>query len=1037
MALSLEDVITWYNRASDANTVVTYIDNMAQASAAEQQVIEACQAYAQDPSAENRARVNDAVNDWGDHLTDSLSLPYPGAGSPSDLLGALRNVYSPSPLGDEIASALDRFNESHNLPTPEGPILGLPERRMCRAFDDSFDRASNHQLLVDPLILDLDGDGIETLSSNGKILFDNNSDGIATGIGWVGRDDGFLVLDRNGNGQIDSGRELFGNDTQLASGEYATDGFAALNELDSNSDGIINSNDVAFTSLQVWRDIDSNGSSRSDELFSLTDLGITSISLAKTNDAYALGNGNSVSGTSSFIWADGRTGTVANAVLDENTVYSAYLDAVQVSAEASALPNVHGMGLVRDLNQAATLSNALLQTLTDYAHATSGAAQLLLIPDLITQWADTAPNPSVGTVNYEFHGGIQHYINNDANAGVTAEYAAMLAKVLVIETFEGRALAAQGATTVWVQISLINAAYDTLTGLVHDALLPQTRLKPYFDALTAIYTDTTIGIDLSGFKQLIAQNMALNSLEAFRDLVDMYRLRGTQLMNYGFNMTESLANYIAIYGMTSEVAALFEDGGVLAGSGVNDNLTSTLTHPTVLGLGGNDTISSDNGNNTLDGGAGDDIITDRGAGSNTLRGGAGNDTITYSYWSNNTIEGGAGNDLIKADYSQYGSAPYANTFIGGTGNDLIQSGGSADTYLFNRGDGQDTINDYGNGTAPGTDKLVFGAGIAKSDVVLSRSGEHLVIKVTDPANPLATDQITIENWNTAIYRIESVLFANGTEWTAQDLTNLSMTGSESAETLALWSDATWASGLGGNDNINSGNNDATVYGGDGNDTITDSSGNDILDGGAGDDIITDRGSSTNTNTLRGGAGNDTITYSYWSNNTIEGGAGNDLIKADYSQYGSAPYANTFIGGTGNDLIQSGGSADTYLFNRGDGQDTINDYGNGTAPGTDKLVFGAGIAKSDIIFSRSGNNLLVSSHGTTDSVAVESWYSSSAYQIEEIVLTDGTKLLNTQVDLLIQAMAQFSSTAGLTWDQALDQQPQEVEAVLAAYWQPIA
>jgi hypothetical protein len=64
----------------------------------------------------------------------------------------------------------------------------------------------------DPLILDLDGDGIETVGvdPNNPILFDHDGDGVKNGTGWVLPDDGFLVLDRNGNGVIDNGTELFG-----------------------------------------------------------------------------------------------------------------------------------------------------------------------------------------------------------------------------------------------------------------------------------------------------------------------------------------------------------------------------------------------------------------------------------------------------------------------------------------------------------------------------------------------------------------------------------------------------------------------------------------------------------------------------------------------------------------------------------------------------------------------------------------------------------------------------------------------------------
>jgi trimeric autotransporter adhesin len=92
----------------------------------------------------------------------------------------------------------------------------------------------------DPLTLDLDGDGLETvaLSATSPIYFDHDGDGVKNGTGWVKPEDGFLVMDRDGNGAIDTGRELFGDSTPLASGGIVADGFAALAQEDTNQDGI-------------------------------------------------------------------------------------------------------------------------------------------------------------------------------------------------------------------------------------------------------------------------------------------------------------------------------------------------------------------------------------------------------------------------------------------------------------------------------------------------------------------------------------------------------------------------------------------------------------------------------------------------------------------------------------------------------------------------------------------------------------------------------------------------------------------------------
>ena len=90
-----------------------------------------------------------------------------------------------------------------------------------------------------PLILDMNGDGIQTLAAKNGVVFDVNNDGQLEKSGWVGSTDALLVRDLNGDGQINDGGELFGVGTVLANGQKAKDGYAALSALDSNLDGLI------------------------------------------------------------------------------------------------------------------------------------------------------------------------------------------------------------------------------------------------------------------------------------------------------------------------------------------------------------------------------------------------------------------------------------------------------------------------------------------------------------------------------------------------------------------------------------------------------------------------------------------------------------------------------------------------------------------------------------------------------------------------------------------------------------------------------
>ena len=243
----------------------------------------------------------------------------------------------------------------------------------------------------DPLALDLDGDGIETLAANGYsgVLFDQNGDGIKRATGWVASDDGLLALDRNGNGIIDDGTELFGNNTTITDGVgagavgggMAESGLAALADLDTNADGLMNASDAQFANLRVWRDLNSDGISQSNELFTLNDLGITSLSTGGTLDVNTdLGNGNSIVNNGSFTWADGRKGDMADLALQEQTIYREFTDDVTITAAAAALPDIVATGPVRDLREAMSLdaSGSLTNLVSQISAATTRDEQKAL-----------------------------------------------------------------------------------------------------------------------------------------------------------------------------------------------------------------------------------------------------------------------------------------------------------------------------------------------------------------------------------------------------------------------------------------------------------------------------------------------------------------------------------------------------------------------------------------------------------------------------------------------------------------------------------
>lgn len=247
--------------------------------------------------------------------------------------------------------------------------------------------------IYDPIALDLDGDGIETVSANGFAgsLFDHDNDGIRTAGGWVSADDGLLVWDKNGNGRIDNGAELFGDNTALSNGSRAEHGYAALAQHDLNQDGIIDSRDAVFKQLRVWRDLNQDGISQEGELFTLEETGIASLNLAYQNTRRDLGNGNSTAQVGSYTKADGTSGEMADLLLDADHLHSRYADSVELTAEQLQAANLQGIGRLRDLREAAALSGELAAALAAYSAGKTRQEQLAALDALIGAWAKTDP----------------------------------------------------------------------------------------------------------------------------------------------------------------------------------------------------------------------------------------------------------------------------------------------------------------------------------------------------------------------------------------------------------------------------------------------------------------------------------------------------------------------------------------------------------------------------------------------------------------------------------------------------------------------
>ena len=362
------------------------------------------------------------------------------------------------------------------------------------------------------------------------------------------------------------------------------------------------------------------------------------------------------------------------------------------------------------------------------------------------------------------------------------------------------------------------------------------------------------------------------------------------------------------------------------------------------GNGGDDTLSTAGGSDLLNGGAGDDSLSS-GAGTDILLGGAGGDTLN------------AGDD--------------ADIVAGGAGDDLLQAGGGNDLYIYNRGDGDDTIHDYAEGEIftrtdsqeeyqyseqvwkstgktghyvnelrtgyvasttfvvtfgqvdGGIDTLEFGFGIDISDVLFTLVGDDALVQfrnIDDPdtdADESDTvnldDSITIQDWTNEQSRIENFAFADGiTIDMSQILHGQIGHGEENALTGTDAGD--WLNAGGGND---------TLSGNDGNDILIAGAGADLVDGGAGRDFIF---AGEGDDSVDGGDGDDYL-IGGGGNDTLNGGAGNDALAGDAGNdiLNGGAGDDILIGGAGNDTLNGGLGDDTYVFFRGDGHDLIHDY----------------------------------------------------------------------------------------------------------------
>jgi RHS repeat-associated protein len=496
--------------------------------------------------------------------------------------------------------------------------------------------------LSSPLVLDLDNDGIELTNLNtSQTYFDVDGDGFREATGWVKADDGLLVRDVNNDGFINDNTELFGNNTAA----QINSGFTKLKTLDTNNDGWISATDTAFNSLKIWRDLDQDGISDTGELFTLNQLNISRISVNPTATNQTI-EGNQVLETAQYELTNGTQRTIVDAwfALDDlNSRYdfrSTQNAPVVITNEILALPNLKGYGTLPDLHIAMAKDPQLLTLVKDFTlklnqqDLTNAKA---IVQSILFRWA-----------------GVDSIVSNSRGAYIDAR------KMTFLEKFIGRPWVPSWAT---------------------DLSIGANPLPAQGQALDQLYDQSQSSL----MARLLIQHSVFNSAVSFDATTDRVTYLGTyesaieQLDKISAQFVANPSPILELQQIELSTLLLDQQGYSLiqVGTGASDQIqpwfTSIYAFPftsnvdsAVYGLAGNDTITTNSGNDVLYGGSGDDV----------LNGYAGNDLLL----------GGSGNDTLIGDGNQ-------DTLNGGLGNDFLQGGGEDDLYQYDKGQGNDVLLD--------------------------------------------------------------------------------------------------------------------------------------------------------------------------------------------------------------------------------------------------------------------------------------------------------------------------------------------------------
>ncbi len=619
----------------------------------------------------------------------------------------------------ETAEATEKDKEEEKKPS-EHPADIFDEPKPNTPPDETITEAGPPNTPpVDPLIFDLDFDGVISLSKpeNGR-NFDIDNDGIAQKVAWINSGDAILVCDRNGNGTIDNGLELFGDNTLLENGEYAKSGIEALAEFDTNKDGKITLADLKFSDLKLLKS--------DNTTITLEEAGIKEIGLSYTTVNKTDANGNRQIKEAKFITNDDVEHIYGEFMLNQNIYQSVSAEMIEESEEVAALPDVSGSGLVHSLHQTIMrdVSGEILAALKAFLNEENIDTKHSLCEQLIYKWAGTENITTTGRGTL-FDG----------------------RKLATIEAFAGTYLQGSPKTPVRTQAAadILEEGFDNFFGFVYSSLAIQTHMSELFSNLSyKLDKNDKWKVNLDGTFPVIEKYMreceekAWEELEAALEDTEAEGEQTEDTTEFGIEV-----DYTPVYDMISDLVYVLKyfnylkaldwqkyvtEYNVRFGNNVGYILLKHIAdYP---GTKGNDSIHGDSRNNIL-------------------YGDEGNDTL-YGYYGHDTLYGGDGNDSLRGAWGN-------DVLYAGRGNDTLDGYEGDDTYIINpaeiNGASYTKIDE-----TKGNDTVIFQG--VNSDEITAQSNNQGTIYISFTNYP--DNKIEIPYQNDTAKRIETFIFEDVT-----------------------------------------------------------------------------------------------------------------------------------------------------------------------------------------------------------------------------------------------------------------------------------